>query len=130
MLASLLKPTVTRPLARALSTSRPASMPLYLCYCPDYPDNLDARLKVREAHLAEATKDKEAGASGESRIRARERSERARAMYPPVVHARAMPPTSGPSQHAVGPRPHLARRPPPRPANTPQSLAAPTSPTR
>ncbi|TXT13592.1 hypothetical protein VHUM_00959 [Vanrija humicola] len=38
-------------------------MPLYLCYCPDYPDNVEARLKVREAHLAEATKDKESGAS-------------------------------------------------------------------
>ncbi|WOO80935.1 Aspercryptin biosynthesis cluster protein B [Vanrija pseudolonga] len=62
-LSSLPKATLTRPLTRALSTSRPASMPLYLCYCPDYPDNVDARLKVREAHLAEATKDKESGAS-------------------------------------------------------------------
>lgn len=52
-------------LFRALSTSRPAAMPLYICYCPDYPGNLETRLSVRDAHLADAVKDKETGASGE-----------------------------------------------------------------
>jgi len=40
-------------------------MPLYLCYCPDYPDNLETRLKNRPAHLEEAAKDKVTGNSGE-----------------------------------------------------------------
>lgn len=41
-------------------------MPLYIAYCPDYPDNLQTRLSVRDAHLAAATEDKKTGASGES----------------------------------------------------------------
>lgn len=40
-------------------------MPLYIAYCPDYPDALERRKSVREQHLADATKDKETGASGE-----------------------------------------------------------------
>lgn len=58
----------SRPLARALSTTAQAKMPLYLAYCPDYPDNLQTRLSVREAHLEAAGKDKETGASGESTL--------------------------------------------------------------
>lgn len=50
---------------RALHTTRPASMPLYIAYCPDYADSLERRKSVREAHLADAGKDKETGASGE-----------------------------------------------------------------
>ncbi|BEI82497.1 hypothetical protein CcaverHIS002_0303650 [Cutaneotrichosporon cavernicola] len=38
-------------------------MPLYVCYCPDYSDNLETRLSVREAHLAAAAEDKKTGAS-------------------------------------------------------------------
>ncbi|CAK9783419.1 unnamed protein product [Cutaneotrichosporon oleaginosum] len=56
--------SVPRSLARPLSTSRPAAMPLYICYCPDYPDNLQTRLGVRDAHLAAAAEDKKTGASG------------------------------------------------------------------
>ncbi|KLT46017.1 hypothetical protein CC85DRAFT_282157 [Cutaneotrichosporon oleaginosum] len=55
--------SVPRSLARPLSTSRPAAMPLYICYCPDYPDNLQTRLGVRDAHLAAAAEDKKTGAS-------------------------------------------------------------------
>jgi hypothetical protein len=66
MLSSRPITRVARPLSRSLSTSRPAAMPLYICYCPDYPDNLQTRLGVREAHLAAAAEDKKTGASGES----------------------------------------------------------------
>jgi uncharacterized protein YciI len=41
-------------------------MPRYLCYCPDYPDNLEKRLSVREAHLAMGQADKDSGAQRES----------------------------------------------------------------
>lgn len=51
--------------ARALHTSAPRTMPLYIAYCPDYPDNLAVRNENRPAHLAEAAKDKEVGNSGE-----------------------------------------------------------------
>ncbi|KAJ9107740.1 hypothetical protein QFC21_001201 [Naganishia friedmannii] len=38
-------------------------MPIYVCHCPDYPNSLDKRLSVREAHLKDAGKDKEDGVS-------------------------------------------------------------------
>lgn len=41
-------------------------MPLFICFCPDYPNNLQARLKVREEHLALGAKDRDAGKSGAS----------------------------------------------------------------
>ncbi|KAJ9121384.1 hypothetical protein QFC24_004722 [Naganishia onofrii] len=40
-------------------------MPIYVCHCPDYPNSLDKRLSVREAHLKDASKDKEDGISRE-----------------------------------------------------------------
>lgn len=58
--------------ARALHTSRSANMPLYLCYCPDYPNNLETRLQNRQAHLDEAGKDKVTGNSGMSFPRKRD----------------------------------------------------------
>lgn len=41
-------------------------MPLFICHCPDYPNNLETRLANRPDHLAASVKDKEAGNSGES----------------------------------------------------------------
>lgn len=65
MLTRLARTSIPRSLARSLHTTAPRTMPLYVCYCPDYPDNLQTRLKAREAHLAAATEDKKTGASGE-----------------------------------------------------------------
>ncbi|RSH77473.1 uncharacterized protein EHS24_003445 [Apiotrichum porosum] len=38
-------------------------MPLFICHCPDYPNNLETRLANRPDHLAASVKDKEAGNS-------------------------------------------------------------------
>lgn len=65
MLTSLARTGITRPLSRSLHTTATRTMPLYLCYCPDYPNNLETRLKARQAHLAAATEDKKTGKSGE-----------------------------------------------------------------
>lgn len=54
-----------RPAAR-LHTSPSSKMPLFICYCPDYPNNLAARSKARDAHLQRAAKDKQLGPNGES----------------------------------------------------------------
>lgn len=51
--------------AACLHTSSSAKMPLFICYCPDYPNNLAARSKAREAHLQRAAKDKQPGPNGE-----------------------------------------------------------------
>lgn len=51
--------------ARTLHTTARAAMPLFICYCPDYPNNLETRLANRPDHLAASAKDKEAGNSGE-----------------------------------------------------------------
>jgi hypothetical protein len=61
----LVRTRASTPLARKLHTSRPAAMPLYICYCPDYPNNLETRLANRPGHLEEAAKDKVTGNSGE-----------------------------------------------------------------
>ncbi|EJT47642.1 hypothetical protein A1Q2_04221 [Trichosporon asahii var. asahii CBS 8904] len=63
MLTALTRTAASRSLARSLHTTPARTMPLYVCYCPDYPDNLQTRLKAREAHLAAATEDKKTGAS-------------------------------------------------------------------
>lgn len=62
---TLARTATPRSLARSLHTTATRAMPLYVCYCPDYPDNLQTRLKAREAHLAAANEDKKTGSSGE-----------------------------------------------------------------
>lgn len=57
--------TTSTQALRQLHTSRPAAMPLFVCYCPDYPNNLETRLANRPAHLEASAKDKETGNSGE-----------------------------------------------------------------
>jgi hypothetical protein len=57
--------TRTVNLTACFSTSSRATMPIYVCHCPDYPNSLDKRLSVREAHLKDAGKDKEDGISRE-----------------------------------------------------------------
>jgi hypothetical protein len=51
---------------RSFSTCTRNAMPLYVAFCPDYPNSLEKRLSVREEHLKRAGKDKETGKSGES----------------------------------------------------------------
>ncbi|KAJ9115875.1 hypothetical protein QFC22_005017 [Naganishia vaughanmartiniae] len=63
--ASRLHRTTSIVTARSFSTSRRATMPIYVCHCPDYPNSLDKRLSVRDAHLKDAGKDKEDGLSRE-----------------------------------------------------------------
>jgi len=41
------------------------TMPRFLCYCPDHPDQLDKRMAVRPEHLERVTKEKQDGTQGE-----------------------------------------------------------------
>lgn len=71
MLTTVARTSTSRSLSRSLHTTAARTMPLYVCYCPDYPNNLETRKKAREAHLAAATEDKKTGQSGESPAAAR-----------------------------------------------------------
>lgn len=92
MLTALTRTAASRSLARSLHTTPARTMPLYVCYCPDYPDNLQTRLKAREAHLAAATEDKKTGASGES-------GARVRACCSPLLHQLVPGGPRAPRQH-------------------------------